>query len=190
MFKQKCVYNKQNWRNMKNIYNDHIRQIVNYIYLKLFGGTMCIVKIFMINSSNQWCQYFIFTVILNIHIWYRHPGVWYLQVTREEKVSGGPGSSFDPPAHGPSHIMSGKSQKSSQSTLPPRKDIVKAVLHINFFGVFQAINTSSTNKCKSYRTKRQIIPIPNLHLCSSSQKVTVTSCKGMTWYVKIVYKCI
>jgi hypothetical protein len=105
-------------------------------------------------------------------------------------VSGGPGSSFDPPAHGPSHIMSGKSQKSSQSTLPPRKDIVKAVLHINFFGVFQDINTSSTNKCKSYRTKRQIIPIPNLHLCSSSQKVTVTSCKGMTWYVKIVYKCI
>ena len=47
------------------------------------------------------------------------------------------GSSLDPPAQGPSHAMSGKSQKSSQSTLPPRKDIVrmktvKAVLHIYF----------------------------------------------------------
>ena len=30
-----------------------IRQIVSYICLKLFGGTMCIMKIFMINSSNQ-----------------------------------------------------------------------------------------------------------------------------------------
>jgi hypothetical protein len=53
-------------------------------------------------------------------------------------VSGGPGSSLDPPAQGPSHTMSGKSQKSSQSILPPRKDImrmkrVKAVLHIYFF---------------------------------------------------------
>jgi hypothetical protein len=53
-------------------------------------------------------------------------------------VSGGPGSSLDPPAQGPSHMMSGKSQKSSQRTQPPRKDIVrmktvKAVLHINFF---------------------------------------------------------
>jgi hypothetical protein len=55
-----------------------------------------------------------------------------------------------------------------------------------FFGVFQTTNTSSTNKCKSYRTKCQIIPISNLHLCSSSQAVKVNSCKGMTWYVKIV----
>jgi hypothetical protein len=61
------------------------------IYLKLFGGTMCIMKIFKINSSNQWSQYFIFTMILNIHIRHRHPGVWFLQVNREEKVSGGPG---------------------------------------------------------------------------------------------------
>ena len=53
-------------------------------------------------------------------------------------MSGGPGSSLDPPAQEPSHTMSGKSQKSSQSTLPPRKDIVrmktvKAALHIYFF---------------------------------------------------------
>jgi hypothetical protein len=31
----------------------HIRQTVSYICLKLFGGTMCIMKIFMRNSSNQ-----------------------------------------------------------------------------------------------------------------------------------------
>ena len=53
-------------------------------------------------------------------------------------MSDGPGSSLDPPAQRPSHTMSGRSQKSSQSTLPPRKDIVrmktvKAVLHIYFF---------------------------------------------------------
>ena len=110
-------------------------------------------------------------------------------------MSGGPGSSLDPSAQVTSHIMSSKSQKSSQGTQPPRKNIVrmktvKAALHIFFFGVFQTINTSSTNKCKSYKTKRQIIPIPNLHLCSSSQAMKVNSCKGMTWYVKIVYNLL
>ena len=53
-------------------------------------------------------------------------------------MSDGPGSSLDPPAQGPSHIMSGKSHKSSQSTQPQRKEIVrmktvKLVLHIYFF---------------------------------------------------------
>ena len=120
------------------IYNDHIRQIIRYIYLKLFGGSMCIMKIFKINSSNQWSQYFIFTMILNIHIRHRHPGVWFLQVNREEKVSGEPGSSLDPSAQVTTHIMSSKSQKSSQGTQPPRKNIVrmktvKAALHIYFF---------------------------------------------------------
>jgi hypothetical protein len=59
----------------------HIIQIATYICIKLFGGTMCIMKIFMINSLNQWSQYFVFTVILNIHIRYRHPEVWHLQIT-------------------------------------------------------------------------------------------------------------
>ena len=103
----------------------HIRQIVSYICLKLFGGTMCIMKIFMINSSNQWSQYFIFTVILSIYIWYRHPGVWYLQVTPEEKVSDVPGSSLGPSVQVISHIMSSKSQLSSQGTLPPREENVR-----------------------------------------------------------------
>jgi hypothetical protein len=97
-------------------------QIVTY---KLFGGTMCIMKIFMINSLNQWSQYFVFTVILNIHIRYRHPEVWHLQVTLMQESGGCDRSSLNPSAQGPSHIMSGKSQKSSQSTLPPRKDIVR-----------------------------------------------------------------
>jgi hypothetical protein len=81
------VYTRNKIDRTWKISNDHIRQIVSYIYLKLFGGTMCIMTIFMINSSNQWSQYFIFIVILNIHIWYRHPGVWYRQVNREDNVS-------------------------------------------------------------------------------------------------------
>jgi hypothetical protein len=55
---------------------------------------------------------------------------YFRRLTREEKVSAVPRSSFDPSAPGPSH-MSGKSQRSS---LPPGKEIlrmnsVKTVLH-------------------------------------------------------------
>jgi len=49
----------------------------------------------------------------------------FRRVTREEKVSGVPGNFLDPSVPGPSHILSGKSQKSSQGTLPPRKEIVR-----------------------------------------------------------------
>ena len=105
-------------------------------------------------------------------------------------------SSLNPSAQRPSHIMSGKSQRSSQGTLPPRKEIVrmktvKTVLHIYFFlEGFKPLKTSSGKKCKCNRSKRQRIPVPNLQLRSSSQAVKVTPCKGMIWYVNIVYKCI
>ena len=83
---------------------------------------------------------------------------------------------MDRSAPGPSHIISGKSQRSS---LPPHKEIVrmktvKSAIHIHFFlEGFKPLKTSNTNKYKSYRTKHPVIPIANLHFRSCSQAVTV-----------------
>ena len=46
---------------------------------------------------------------------------YFRRVTREEKEPDVQGSSLDPPSPGPSHIMSGKSQMSSEGILPPRE---------------------------------------------------------------------
>ena len=94
----------------------HIRQIVSYICIQLFGGTMCITKMFMLICSNLY--FVIFKSDTSMSPYFR-------RVTREEKESDVQWSSLDPSAPGPSHIMRGKSQKSSEGTLPPREENVR-----------------------------------------------------------------
>ena len=94
----------------------HLRQIVSYICIQLFGGTMCITKMFMLICSNLY--FVIFKSDTSMSPYFR-------RVTREEKESDVQWSSLDPSAPGPSQIMSGKSQKSSEGNLPPREENVR-----------------------------------------------------------------
>ena len=101
----------------------HIRQIVSYICIKLIGGTMCITKMFMLLCSHQYFVIFKSDTVIPEFDTSMSP--YFRRVTREEKESDVQGSSLDPSAPGPSHIMTGKSQKSSEGTLPPREDNVR-----------------------------------------------------------------